>query len=362
MSNPSTHHASTSPADQLIGRILDGGWQVAGRLNRPAGATGGNFSICYHVENVDSDSPYYGQQGFLKALDYTAALQHPDVPSALQQMTEEYNFERSLVDLCKERRMRHIVRGIESGEAVVTGFGPITRVNYLIFEAAKYDIRWALSLSTSLDVAWRFATLHNVANGLQQLHSADVSHQDIKPSNVLEFGERRKIGDLGRAHRSGVRGPHDDHDIPGDHGYAAIELLYGYVHNDERARRRANDCYQLGGLMFFLFAGVSLTTAILMTVDPSHQPAQYGGDYRQVVPELRIAFDSVVQRLQSVLPQSFHDRGLRTFRELSDPDILERGIPQYAKGTVSRFRLDRYVSHFDLLAKQARIAAQAALR
>lgn len=362
MSKQSSHPPSTSPADQLIGRVLDGGWQVEGRVKRPAGATGGNFSICYNVENVDSDSPYFGQRGFLKALDYTAALQHPDVPSALQQMTEEYNFERNLVDLCKERRMRHIVRGIESGEADVTNFGPITRVNYLIFEAAMHDIRWALSLSTSLDIAWRFATLHNVANGLQQLHGADVSHQDIKPSNVLEFGEIRKIGDLGRAHRSGVRGPHDDHDIPGDHGYAAIELLYGYVHNDERARRRANDCYQLGGLMFFLFTGVSLTSAMLMNVDPSHQPTQYGGDYRQIVPELRLAFDTVVQKLQSALPQSFHDRGLRTFRELSDPDILERGIPRHPKGTVSRFRLDRYVSRFDLLARQARIEVQAALQ
>lgn len=362
MNNQGSHHPSTSPADQLIGRVLEGGWHVTGRVNRPQGATGGNFSICYHVENTDTDSPHFGQQGFLKALDYTAALQHPDVPSALQQMTEEYNFERSLVDLCKERRMRHIVRGIEAGEADVRGFGPITRVNYLIFEAAMYDLRWAMSLSTSLDIAWRFATLHNVANGLQQLHSADVSHQDIKPSNVLEFGEIRKIGDLGRAHRGGVRGPHDAHDVPGDHGYAAIELLYGYVHNDERARRRANDCYQLGGLMFFLFTGVSLTSAILMHVAPSHQPARYGGNYRQVVPELRLAFDSVVQELQSVLPQSLHDRGLRTFRELSDPDILERGIPRHSKGSVSRFRLDRYVSRFDLLARQARIAVQAALQ
>lgn len=362
MNNQTSYPPSTSPADQLIGRVLDGGWQVAGRVDRPAGATGGHFSICYHVENVDMDSPYFGQRGFLKALDYTAALQDPDVPSALQQMTEEYNFERTLVDLCKERRMRHIVRGIESGEAAVTDYGPITRINYLVFEAAMYDLRWAMSLSTSLDMAWRFATLHNVANGLHQLHSADVSHQDIKPSNILEFGEIRKIGDLGRAHRGGFRGPHDDHDVPGDHGYAAIELLYGYVHHDERARRRANDCYQLGGLMFFLFTGVSLTSAILMHVAPSHQPTTYGGDYRQVVPELRLAFDSVVQELQSVLPQSLHDRALRTFRELSDPDILERGIPRHSKGSILRFRLDRYVSRFDLLARQARIEVQAALQ
>lgn len=114
--------------------------------------------------------------------------------------------------------------------------------------------------------------------------------------------------------------------------------------------------------MFFLFTGVSLTSAMLMNVDPSHQPTQYGGDYRQIVPELRLAFDTVVQKLQSALPQSFHDRGLGTFRELSDPDILERGIPRHPKGTVSRFRLDRYVSRFDLLARQARIEVQAALQ
>ena len=362
MNSPAHNNLGNPSTDQLIGRVLDGGWKVEGRVTRPSEATGGRFSICYHVANVDENSPHHKQQGFLKALDYDAAMQEADVPRALQRMTEEFNFERDLVDLCKGRRMRHIVRGVESGEARVSELGPIDRVNYLIFEAATCDIRSALALSNKIDLAWTFRTLHNVANGLQQLHSVQVFHQDVKPSNVLEFGEIRKVGDLGRAYRTGVRGPYDDIDFAGDHGYATPELLYGFVHQDERVRRRASDCYQLGGLIFFLFTGVSLTSALLANLDQNLHPAEYGGTYAQVLPSLRHSFDAVVRELIEQIPGDFQTKALPVFRELTDPDIHERGIPQVKKGTASRFQLDRYVSRFDLLSRQAEIALKTALQ
>ena len=324
--------------------------------------TGGCFSTCYHVRNIDESNSHYGQLGFLKVIDYAPVSQSDDIPTELQRITTEFNFERELVELCKNKRMRHIVKGIESDEEDVPGYKPISRLNYLIFESAKYDIRQAISVATSLDAAWKFTTLHNVANGMRQLHSVNVSHQDIKPSNILDFGDLRKIGDLGRAHRSGVRGPHDHNPIAGDHSYAAIELLYGYVHDDERARRLANDFYQLGGLMFFLFTGINLTSAILSNVERSHHPQDYSGGYRQILPELRLAFDLVTQEIGKMLPSAFHDRAITTFKELSDPDILERGISQSLKGTPSRFRMDVYVSRFDLLAKIAKIAVKNALQ
>ena len=362
MNNRIPNNLPNPSTDALIGRVLVGGWKVEGKVIRRSDATGGHFSNCYHVVNVDKNSPHHEQQGFLKALDYDAAMQETDVPRALQRMTEEFNFERDLVELCKGRRMRHIVRGVESGEAHIADVGPIDRVNYLIFEAAEHDIRSALALSNHVDLAWIFRTLHNVANGLQLLHSVQVFHQDVKPSNVLEFGEFRKIGDLGRASRAGVKGPFDDIDVAGDHGYATPELLYGFVHQDEGVRRRASDCYQLGGLIYFLFAGVSLTTALIVGLDENLHPANYGGNYEAILPSLRHSFDGVVRDLTETIPQNFQTKTLQVFKELADPDIHERGLPRAKKGTASRFRLDRYVSHFDLLSRKANLALKTALQ
>ena len=355
---PSNHNLHSGvPADTLIGGILDGGWRVEGRAPRPPDATGGTFSTCYLVTNIDPNSPLYAQDGFLKAIDYSAAASGPDMPRALQSLTAAYNFERDLVSLCNQRRMRHVVKGIAHGEHQVTGFGPVLdRVNYLIFEAAQYDLRRAVTLSTNIDLVWMFRTLHNTANGLRQLHDAKVFHQDLKPSNVLEFGESRKVGDLGRAHRTGIEAPHDAFDIPGDPSYAPPELLYEYVHPDGEIRRRATDLYQLGSLMYFLFVRASVTTSLLSALAPAHRPVPYGGTYQQVLPELRHAFDTVVQALEAALPPECPSDAPVIFRELADPDILERGVPQARRQTCDRLSLERYVSRFDNLARRAEIA------
>lgn len=69
---------------------------------------------------------------------------------------------------------------------VVPGQG-FTKVFYLIFELADGDIRRHLAVQESLDLAFVLRTLHHVAVGLDQLHRADIAHQDLKPSNVLIY-------------------------------------------------------------------------------------------------------------------------------------------------------------------------------
>lgn len=351
------------PADALIGIVLDGGWNVEGRAPRLPEATGGHFSTCYLVTNVDPNSPLYGQKGFLKALDYSAAASGPDMTRTLENLTAAYNFERDLIDLCNEKKMRHVVKGVAHGEHRITGFGPILdRVSYLIFEAAQHDLRRALTLSTSIDLTWMFRTLHNTANGLRQLHAVKVFHQDVKPSNILEFGESRKVGDLGRAHRTGIAAPHDTYSIPGDHSYAPPELLYRYVHPDDEFRRRATDLYQLGSLLYFLFVRASATSSLLAALASDHRPDVYGGTYQQVLPELRQAFDLVVLEFEDALPAACASTALEVFKELADPDVLERGVPQARRQTLHRLNLERYVSKFDRLARRAENAVSRSLR
>ena len=83
-----------NPAEMLEGLTLDGNWKVLSKVERGPKATGGCFSFGYIVE-----SPR-GNKGYLKALDYSKAIQSPDPANMLQSMTEAFNFERTLCEKC----------------------------------------------------------------------------------------------------------------------------------------------------------------------------------------------------------------------------------------------------------------------
>src|SRR5574341_2097711 len=209
----------SSPASQLEGLAVDGGWTIGPRLEKLPSQTGGNFSEGYVVSRND------GARAFLKALDYSRAMKAPDPARALQRLTEAYNFERDLLARCKH--MDRVVRALSDGSVSVNG----EVVQYLILELAAHDIRKYLDLAERFDTAWLLRALHHIATGLGQLHGAGIAHQDLKPSNVLVFGDRiSKVSDLGRASSKGIIAPHEEYQIAGDPQYAPPELHYGYVH------------------------------------------------------------------------------------------------------------------------------------
>lgn len=354
MSNRETRR----PAYLLQGLDLEGGWHVDEIIQPPVGATGGQFSATYFVTNTEPSSRHYGQQGFLKALDYSSAMSSPNRPDALRDMTMAYTHERDLIELCTDRRMRHVVKGIASGQCTVPEHDELGHVDYLILEVARSDVRNVMDEMTFRDLVWAFGTLHNVANGLRQLHAEDITHQDLKPSNVLDFGEHRKIADLGRAHCSTNVSPNDDLVIPGDRVYAPPEQLYGYIHHDERFRRRAADIYQLGNLMLYLLTGISLNATLYGNLDLQHQSKHFGGSYFDILSMLDIGFAQAIQDLRTVMPKSLADATIGIFTQLAQPDIRRRGIPSRQKETQICMAADHYVSKFDWLKTQAAIVAR----
>ena len=332
---------------------LDGGWKVDASITRPANATGGHFSASYVVENSD------GRQAFLKAIDYVAALQSPDPPQALQTLTEQFNFEREIVQSCAAKRMSRIIRSFDHGSVNVTGF-PIPRVSYLIFELADGDIRKYRSLSDSVDLSWALGSLHGVALGLRQLHAAGIAHQDLKPSNVMTFGENvSKIGDFGRAAQLNGVSPFDSYTIAGDLAYAPPELFYGHL-LPSWDRRRAADLYHLGSLLLFQLTDVSATQALFAEIDEHYLPVAYGGafggSYDQIVPYLRDAIDRISSEMPVLSDPVIEAELAQHFRDLCEPDPLLRGHPK-ARCTAqgNRWDLQRYVSRFDALAKRVAV-------
>lgn len=338
-----------SAAEQLTGLVLDGGWMVGERID-PPGGTGGCFSVRYHVSDPA------GKRAFLKALDATALwAEAQDIAQALQTLVDNYVFERTLVEQCDG--MSRVVRGLASGEATVpnVAFG---RVPYIIFELAEHgDIRRHMSLESTIGIAWKLRTLHHIAVGMQQLHNAEIVHQDMKPSNVLVFEDCRKIGDLGRAARKNAVGPFDDHAVPGDLNYPPIECYYGYG-SPEWQFRLSYDMYLLGSMVVFIFAQTTINALILSHLDNQFFPAIFTGSFSEVQPYLLRAFNEALDEFERSVNNAAYGPELKHIvAELCYPHPDQRGAR--AIDTSRRLHLETYISRFNRLARQAELTGRA---
>lgn len=347
IADPPVPSKSECPAAHLEGETLENGWLVGARIPKPPGATGGYFSASYFVERD-------GQKAFLKALDFAEPLaQAADPTTRLEELVSAYNFERDLVRQC--RNMRHVVNSLDDGTLRFPE-APMLPVPYIIFEAAdRGDIRSFIQTSTTLDNAWMLRSLHNTAVGLMGLHNHEISHQDLKPSNVLVFEEQgghlSKIGDFGTASiRDG--GPRNHWPIAGDRNYAPPELLYGELSADWRVRRLGADIYQLGSLIVYYILGSGLTSLIMTKLSPGEHWMSWGGSFGDALPFIRDAFDKVMEEFAEGLPYDLAE--LETLvRYLCDPDPNERGHPRNRAGTGNPFAMERFVSRLDHLARLA---------
>jgi serine/threonine protein kinase len=290
-------------------------------------------------------------------MDYVAAFQQPNTAEVLEAMTNAYLFEKKVCEKCNNHYLKRVVHAIESGYIQAEPTQPFSRVEYLIFELADGDIRAHLDAQKHFDVAFALRTLHHVATGLEQLHRAQIAHQDLKPSNVLTFGKGvgSKISDFGRAWSKDFRAPHDNYPIAGDQAYAPPELLFGDIATEVNKRRYGCDAYHLGSLVVFLFARVHTNALIGKYLAPGHQPYAWGGNYSAVLPYVQAAFGQALEEFRSLIPDYIKIDLPEIVTQLCEPDPSKRGHPLNRQGHMNQFGLDRYVSKFDLLATRAEL-------
>jgi serine/threonine protein kinase len=344
----------SSPAGALLGLTLDGGWKVIEEVPFVEDSSGGQHSRGYIVEAPD------GTRGYLKALDYSSALRSDDVAGALARATSAYVYERELLRKCENKRLTRIVRPLDHGQVRVDSSGGIPTVDYLILELAEGDIRKYMDQEQT-DVPWALRVLHHAATGLNQLHGQRLAHQDLKPSNVLVFDPvTAKLGDLGRALSRDDEAPHEGLVPVGTPFYAPIELFYGYTEPDWMIRCQSCDMYLLGSLSMFLFGGAGTTPAILSRLPESHLPWNWTDSFDEIVPALRVAFGEVMEEFSACLPEAIRDPILSSTMQLCDlqlcdPDPRFRGHPRSRRELGSSYRLDRYVTLYDLLYRKASI-------
>lgn len=355
---------SSNPAEQLEKTILDDGWVVISKLPRRVGSTGAQFSVGYMVESSET-----GQRAFLKALDLRQLMDPTsgDVIDQLKNAVSIFAFERDICHKCFG--MDRVVSIIGSGQVLVNSSDSASLVPYLIFEAANGgNVRSYIS-DGDLSVAWALRSLHHVATGIAQLHRADIAHQDLKPSNVLVFDADRphqvsKVADMGRAAVRSHVGPYDDLATPGSKLYAPPELLYGQ-RASEFSDRLACDVYLVGSLLCFYFANASMNSLLLRHLTLPFRPQDFGGtwegDYRDVLPQLQLAFAAALEDFGEACPTALRADLTALVSQLCDPDPARRRASgrRGVKGG-QRYSLEYLISRLDNLAR--RIEGQVRLR
>ncbi len=341
-----------SAAEHLVGMHLHGGWTVVKKVvHKPS--SGGTFSVPYIVADKD------GREHFLKALDFSDAFNKPDPARALQDMTSAYNHERDILEHCKNRKLSRVVLAVTHDYAQVPGFDPVSgSVAYMIFELAEGDVRKQVDLKQRLECLLSLSILDDVTLGMMQLHREAIAHQDLKPSNVLTYGDAGcRVGDVGRSSRRGYQVWMDNLLVAGDRTYAPPEQLYSNLHADFVVRRIGCDLYLLGNLAAFLFSGINITAALLSRLDTSFHPNKWAGTYDQVLPHLQRAFSEVLADLSSNIDPLVRDEITSLVRELCNPDLAKRGHRK-GIGSASQYSLERYKAYTDLLLKRTAVSVR----
>lgn len=343
------------PAERLVGLTLEGGWRVDSIIRRHPKSTGGNFSVGYLAINTD------GRQAYLKALDFVAAFEHPDLARALQDLTTAYNFEKDLLEKCRDKKLRRIVVPLESGSITVPRvIGELRNVLYIILELATGDIRAEVAKWEKFDVAWALRSLHESALGLQELHYSHIAHQDLKPSNVLVFPMvGSKLSDLGRASDMSTSSRNDVIPIAGEISYAAPEQFYGLHISSDFTSRFIVDNYHLGSLIFFFFLGCSATSAILLNLSKKHHKNFTNTDFTNDLPYIQQAFYEALDELRSsakAITEEFSEDIVTIAKQLCEPNPKLRGAPSVLSAEhIPQYDLQPYISYFNRLAKTAEI-------
>lgn len=336
----------------LVGRTLKSGWKVLKKIDPRDNRQKGKYSVCYLVEKE-------GQQRFMKVMDINEHIRHLEPnetqADAFKHVLDQFIYERDVCNYCKDKHLTNVTVVLCAGDESLDEelFVPMY---YLIFEKADGDVIDAFSDSVKLDFAWRLRSLHSVAVGLQQLHALGITHEDIKPSNILTFEQKKltKVGDLGCSSCDTIRSPFEDDPFPGDRNYAPPEREYNYHIADLKLSKRLTDCYHLASLITYYITGMSLNALIMQFMPETHHPKNYDGLFKDLKEYLDYAFGRALERIKEDIPYpELEDLIIGMVRKLGDPDPERRCRDYEDQPQSTRSQIEKAISALNFACNKA---------
>ena len=351
----------------LVGKNING-WEVISQLPEPdraKGETGGNFSICYIAKKDDVEC-------FMKVLDYrkcmtkTLTLSETRI-SIIEKATREFKYEMALSAHCNKHRVKNIITYIDGGECELTDFAFPT-VTYIVYEKADCNIRKILDFSAKLvfaeklkTLSFKIKSLHDIALGVKQLHNIKISHQDLKPSNILSVGANSKLGDLGRSlcFSPDIDCPYSLSMFNGDWTYAPPEAFFNYRLSDDKERLYQMDNYMIGSLITFYINGVSFNTLLDSYIPRGIRAfAQTGISFDAARAYLLNAYHQALAAFEESIPVDDLKEALTKIVEyLCHPEPERRGHPKNISKTnrTPNYDLEKTISELDLFQRKAEL-------
>ena len=330
-------------AHNLVGKSLENDWIVKRKIEKGGTQTGAHFSVGYIVEKD-------GKESFLKAFNISA-FSNGTFMERMKEMSDAYSYEKDLSDHCRSKHVNKVSFVIDYGEISLSGYTfPV--VPYLIFELADGDIRAAIDFTDNLNTSWKFHSLHEIAIGLKQLHTINVSHQDLKPSNILVYNGKKdsKICDLGRSACLDIPSIFTKIDFTGDLNYSPPEYWYKYHEKDWKKRTFAIDCYMLGSLITFYFAGNSMSSLLMNFIPIPYHPTNWAGTFDEIEPYIQDAFSKALEEFSTNFKDEFYKEDLiNLVSQLCNPFPSERGHPKNLSNLNNQYSLERFISKLDHL-------------
>ena len=361
------------PIRELVGRTLNDRWKIISTtgwnlesylaIDRIADRydDDGFFSVTYKASDLGG-----GEDVFIKCLDLRSYydMEREEGKSLLDIISNigvKTKFERDILTHCQRRHLRHVVRLLDQNELVIDANDPLSIIPFFVFELADGNLRTQKRKPHARALAWDFRVLHNTANGLRELHQLGVTHQDIKPANILEFGDQEvfKIGDMGRVCTTGIdlNSPFNDEPFSGDISYAPPEHLYNYAVGDRHQRHILADLYMLGSVAIYLTLGQHLNTYYVNELPSDMHWINWvnsGGNYELILPILIDLHSKLIKEVSSLgIRPKDEQRFTLMLDLLCHPDPRVRGyVDVSGRRTLS---LERVVSGLDLIARNTRV-------
>ncbi len=178
-------------------------------------------------------------------------------------------FEKEIEALlkCKQASVPSIVEIFEHGECVLNISSGKKRISktfyYYTMEPAEGDLTDFLKENQGLDETSRISLCYGLAKALQSLYSLGYYHRDLKPDNILIFGDEWKIADLGLIDHRDLNFKIDrESELIGPRGWLSPEALNKklceipisrFEHDYEIDHQ--SDLFQLGKIFCYILQG-----------------------------------------------------------------------------------------------------------